>query len=99
MRDFRSCRPGMTRIPGSPAGCTVRSPGCAGSSWVTSGRAPTCWLWQTRRSADHPDPVLTLTFWLAAANLGQLLLGLGRGALLARWLGQAKFGQLGHTLA
>jgi len=43
--------------------------------------------------------MLTLTFWLAAANLGQLLLGLGRGALLARWLGQARFGQLGHTLA
>ncbi len=43
--------------------------------------------------------MLKLTAWLALANLGQLLLGLGRGALLARWLGQARFGQLGHTLA
>lgn len=43
--------------------------------------------------------MLTLTFWLAAANLAQLLLGLGRSVLLARWLGPAQSGLLGHTLA
>jgi O-antigen/teichoic acid export membrane protein len=42
--------------------------------------------------------VLRLAGWLAAASAVQLLLGLAKSALLARWLGPDGFGRLGFVL-
>lgn len=43
--------------------------------------------------------MIGLTFWLAVANLAQLLLGVGRLAILTRWLGVEMMGRLGYLLA
>jgi len=43
--------------------------------------------------------VLSLTAWLAAANLAQLALGLVQSIVLARWLGPAGWGELGWVLS
>jgi O-antigen/teichoic acid export membrane protein len=43
--------------------------------------------------------VSSLTVWLGAANVFQLVLGLGRVKLLAHWLGVTGFGELASLLA